>query len=196
MPRIGAEPIRREAFIKAAIAEVGASGSLDISVARIARRAGMSPALAHHYFGSKEQMFLDAMRHILRGFSGEAAAALARAGTPTARLQAIADVSFSSDQFAPDTVAAWLVFYVRALSSDQAARLLRIYAGRLRSNLRHEFRRVLPAGDAAQAAEAVAALIDGLYIRHAVARGAPDPAACRRLVGDQIARLIGPPAGR
>jgi len=190
MPRIGAEPIRREAFIKAAIAEIGTAGSLNVSVARIARRAGMSPALAHHYFGSKERMFLDAMRHILRVFGAEASAALARADGPRARLDAIVDVSFAPGQFAPETVAAWLVFYVRALSSADTARLLRVYAARLRANLRHEFRLLLPAEAAAGASEGVAALSDGLYIRHALATGAPDPAACRALVAAEIARLI------
>ena len=190
MPRIGAEPIRREAFIKAAIAEIGTAGSLDVSVARIARRAGMSPALAHHYFGSKERMFLEAMRHILRVFGTETSAALAGAHGPRGRLEAIAAVSFAPRQFAPDTVAAWLVFYVRALSSADTARLLRIYAGRLRTNLRHEFRALLPAPAATEAAETVAALIDGLYLRHALAAAAPDPAACRALVGSEIARLI------
>ena len=56
MPRVGMEPIRREALVKATIAEIGQAGSLDVTVAQIARRAGMSSALAHHYFGGKEDM--------------------------------------------------------------------------------------------------------------------------------------------
>ena len=58
MPKLGAEPIRKAALINATIFEVGRAGSLDVTVAQIARRAGMSPALAHHYFGSKDQLFL------------------------------------------------------------------------------------------------------------------------------------------
>ena len=65
MPKIGAEPIRKAALINATIFEIGRAGSLDVTVAQIARRAGMSPALAHHYFGSKSQMLTAAMRHIL-----------------------------------------------------------------------------------------------------------------------------------
>ena len=48
MPKLGMEPIRREALVKATIAEIGAAGSLDVTVSQIARRAGMSSALAHH----------------------------------------------------------------------------------------------------------------------------------------------------
>lgn len=52
MPKLGMEPIRRRALVKATIAEIGLAGNLDVTVSQIARRAGMSSALAHHYFGS------------------------------------------------------------------------------------------------------------------------------------------------
>ena len=48
MPKIGMEPIRRAALVKATIAEIGRAGSLDVTVSQIAKRAGMSSALAHH----------------------------------------------------------------------------------------------------------------------------------------------------
>ncbi len=46
MPKLGMEPIRKEALVKATIVEIGRTGSLDVTVSQIARRAGMSPALA------------------------------------------------------------------------------------------------------------------------------------------------------
>ncbi|WP_295317559.1 TetR family transcriptional regulator, partial [Roseobacter sp.] len=55
MPKLGMEPIRRSALVDATIAEIGVRGSLDVTVGQIARRAGMSTALAHHYFGGKDQ---------------------------------------------------------------------------------------------------------------------------------------------
>lgn len=57
VPKVGMEPIRRSALVQATIAEIGAAGSLDVTVGQIARRAGMSTALAHHYFGGKDQIF-------------------------------------------------------------------------------------------------------------------------------------------
>ena len=61
------EPIRRSALVEATIHEVGARGTLDVTVSQIAKRAGMSSALAHHYFGGKDDIFLAAMRRILSG---------------------------------------------------------------------------------------------------------------------------------
>ena len=71
MPKLGMEPIRRTALVEATIAEIGAKGSLDVTVGQIAKRAGMSSALAHHYFGGKDQIFLAAMQQILRDFGAE-----------------------------------------------------------------------------------------------------------------------------
>ena len=85
MPKLGMESIRRAALVKATIAEIGAAGSLDVSVSRIAKRAGMSSALAHHYFGGKNQIFEAAMRQILRDYSAEVRTALAAATDPAAR---------------------------------------------------------------------------------------------------------------
>lgn len=65
MPKLGMEPIRKAALVKATILEIGRLRSLDVTVTQIAKRAGMSSALAHHYFGSKDEIFLAAMRHIL-----------------------------------------------------------------------------------------------------------------------------------
>ncbi|MGH1367606.1 MAG: choline-binding transcriptional repressor BetI [Maritimibacter sp.] len=167
MPKLGMEPIRRDALVKATIAEIGASGSLDVTVARIARRAGVSSALAHHYFGGKDDLLLAAMRHILRRYSAAVRCELKSAQTPHARCAAIIRASFGPENFAPETVAAWLNFYVQAQSVPGAKRLLTIYQRRILSNLTHALRPAL-AKAAPDAAQTLAALIDGLYIRHAL----------------------------
>ncbi|MDD7971739.1 choline-responsive transcriptional repressor BetI [Roseinatronobacter alkalisoli] len=182
MPKLGMEPIRRDALIKAAIAEIGATGALEVTVSRIARRAGMSSALAHHYFGSKEQMFLAAMRHILAVYGAEMRGALVMAQGPEQRLQALIRVSFSGSNFRRDAVSAWLNFYVMAQRNTQAARLLRIYQQRLRSNLRHALRPLAGTGTAADMAEAVAAMIDGVYLREALGQGEPNGARAEQQV--------------
>ena len=86
MPKVGMEPIRRSALVQATIAEIGEAGNLDVTVGQIAKRAGMSTALAHHYFGGKDQIFLAAMRHILREFGDEVLQSLRQATTPYARV--------------------------------------------------------------------------------------------------------------
>ena len=168
MPRLGMEPLRRRALIDATIAEIGAQGSLDVTVGRIAKRAGMSSGLAHHYFGSKDQIFLAAMRHILRLYGEEVLRALAEANSPRARLRAVVEASFHPTNFAPETVAAWLNFYVYAQTQPAAQRLLRVYSRRLHSNLMAGLLPLTPRDQADRIARVIAALIDGFYIRHAL----------------------------
>lgn len=173
MPKLGMEPIRKDALIKATIVEIGRSGSLDVTVSQIAKRAGMSPALAHHYFGSKEEMFLAAMRHVLTLYGAEVRGALAVAEGPEARVRAILRASFSAGNFRREVVGAWLNFWVLAQTSEGARRLLAIYQGRLRSNLLTSLRPMV--GERARdLAEALGAMIDGLYLREVLKSGTPD----------------------
>jgi len=168
MPKLGMEPIRRAALVKATIDEIGANGSLDVTVSQIAKRAGMSSALAHHYFGGKEQIFLAAMRHTLAVYAAEVRGALAMADNPKERLEAIVRAGFGTSNFRREVIAAWLNFYVLAQTSGEAKRLLTIYQRRLHANLMFNLRPLL--GDAAQdAAYRIGGLIDGIYLREALA---------------------------
>ncbi|MFN3274145.1 MAG: choline-responsive transcriptional repressor BetI [Paracoccus sp. (in: a-proteobacteria)] len=179
MPKLGAEPIRKAALINAAIYEVGRAGSLDVTVAQIAKRAGMSPALAHHYFGSKDQMFLAAMRYILRTYGETVRQALPGQG-PRGRLEAIVAASFAPVNFQRETVSAWLNFYALALINPEARRLLNVYHRRLRSNLIVALRGLTP--DPAQVADTLGALIDGVYLRTVLTPGPTDGGIARHVI--------------
>lgn len=170
------EPIRKNALIKATIVEIGRTGSLDVTVSQIARRAGMSSALAHHYFGSKEEMFLAAMRHVMTIYGAEVRGALAVAEGPQGRIRAILRASFSPGNFRREAVGAWLNFWVLAQTVPGARRLLAIYQRRMRSNLTAALR-PLAGGRSLEIAEALGAMIDGLYLREVLKSGPPDGAA-------------------
>lgn len=188
MPKLGMEPIRRAALVKATIDMIGAQGSLEVTVSQIAKRAGMSSALAHHYFGGKDQIFLAAMRSILRDFGDEVRAALRTARTPRARAEALIEASFAPSCFDRSTISAWMTLYAQATTQPDMHRLLRLYQRRLHSNLTHALRPLsaAPIEDAAT----LAALIDGLYLRAALSRGT-DPANARAVAMRALDHLTG-----
>ena len=171
-PRPGMAEVRRRALIGAALKEIADRGSLDVTVAQIATRAGVSSALAHHYFGAKDELILATMRHLLAEFGADIVARLARAEGPRARISAIVRGSFGPEQFHHATISAWLTFYAWALSSRKAARLLRVYQRRLHSNLLHGLKALVPPAAAGRIAESLGAFIDGVYLREAL-RGRP-----------------------
>ena len=177
MPKLGMEPLRRASLVQATIAEIGRAQSLDVTVGQIAKTAGMSTALAHHYFGGKDQILLAAMRHILTEYSAVVRASLGKANTPLARAEAIITASFDETCFAPATVAAWMTLYAAAPTQPQMKQLLSVYQSRLRSNLTHALRTLTK--DPQAQAETLAALIDGLYLRAALSEGGSSSQAKR-----------------
>lgn len=183
---MAAEPKRRAELVEATIHEIGVTGTLNVTVGQIAKRAGVSPALAFHYFGDKEQIFLAAMRYILTLYGAEVRGALAAAPAPRDRVEAIIRASFSPASFRRDTIAAWLNFYVLAQTSGGARRLYSIYRRRLHSNLVHALR-PLAGEEAGGIARRIAALIDGIYLRVALddARGIDGVYA-----GDHVVRAL------
>jgi TetR/AcrR family transcriptional regulator, transcriptional repressor of bet genes len=174
MPKVGMEPIRRKALIEATIREIGEAGSLDVTVGKIAKRAGVSSALAHHYFGGKDKILLAAMRSILAQFGVNVQTELARANTPIERLEAIIAASFHRDNFQPQVVASWLTFYVLAQNSSEAQRLLQVYARRLQSNLVYDLSKLTDKTKAHRIANGLASIIDGFYIRQALQKSRSD----------------------
>jgi TetR/AcrR family transcriptional repressor of bet genes len=180
------EPVRRKALIDATISAIGQRGSLDVTMSEIAGRAGVSSALAHHYFGAKDELLQATMRHLLAELNSDMRKALTAARSPRERVSAAIAVNFSDKQFQPETIAAWLAFYVDAQKSTALRRLLKVYAHRLHSNLISGLTGLMPRAEADRVAEAIAALIDGLYIRRALKDGVPNAASAIALVEDYL----------
>lgn len=190
MPKVGMEPVRRRALISAAIEAIHDRGMNDVTMGDIARRAGVSAALAHHYFGSKDDLLLATMRHLLDELGAEMRRRLLAAQGPMERLFAIIEGNFSPAQFQPATISAWLAFYMQAQHDAEAARLLKVYLRRLESNLVHDLSLLVPPAEARAVARGAAAMIDGLWLRAALP--AVDMAAeeAVRLVGDYVHRMV------
>ena len=186
MPKVGMEPIRRRALINATIAAIGDRGALDVTVSDIAGRAGVSTALAHHYFGNKDNLLEATMRALLTELGQDARLALKAARTPVERVTAVIDANFSEKQFAPATVAAWLAFFMEAHRTPALKHLLTIYVRRLHSNLMFGLVRLVTRDRAEQIAEGIAALIDGLYIRRALKDTGPDRLSALALIHDYL----------
>ncbi len=168
MPKIGMEPVRRKALISAAIEAIHDRGMGDVTMGDIAKRAGVSSALAHHYFGSKDDLLLATMRHLLDELGAGMRARLATADGPVARAMAVIEGNFSPEQFQPATISAWLAFYMQAQHDPEAARLLKVYLRRLESNLVHDLSQLMTAAAARATARGAAAMIDGLWLRAAL----------------------------
>ena len=130
------------------------------------------------------------MRHTLGVYAAEVRNALVDAEDHQDRLAAIIRAGFTSSNFQPEVIAAWLNFYVLAQTSEDAHRLLRIYQRRLHSNLLHDLRPLI--GKRAEgAALRIAGLIDGLYLRQGLARDRVGKGATEQVLALLHAELRG-----
>jgi len=170
MPKLGMRPIRRRQLVDATIETVGEMGFTHAPVSRIAARAGVSPGIVHHYFKDKNDLLAAAMRDMLEQLRQGVVRRLRKARNPEQRLVAIIDGNFACEQFDRSAIAAWLAFWAEAPHNPALARLRRINATRLHSNLRHAVKPLFPDDDPIELASVLAAIIDGLWLNAALSR--------------------------
>ncbi len=180
------EPIRRRQLIRATIASIHEFGFADTTIARIARNAGVSTGIVHHYFHGKADLLEATMRWLMTDLRRQVVDRLNRAAGPHERLAAIIDGNFAPGQFSAEAVAAWVAFWAHAKQTPTLGRLERINTRRLQSNLRHALAELMPRTRAAEVALALAALIDGLSVRCALDSGDLTREAAARTVHDYL----------
>jgi len=183
MPKVGLQPIRKRELIEATFEVIERGGLEGVTVAAVAKAAGLSAGIVAHYFGNKDGLLEAAMRYLLRELSKAIADQRCQLAedTPRSHLQAIISGTFDPSQTSPAAMRTWLSFWTASLNKPQLRRLQRMYEKRLHSKLTAQFARVLPSGQARSAATGLAALIDGLCLRGTLADGPFDVAQARAL---------------
>jgi TetR/AcrR family transcriptional repressor of bet genes len=189
MPKVGMEPIRRQQLIEATITSISRYGYADATISRISKEAGVSTGIVHHYFGSKDDLLEATMRTLLQQLRQDMVDRLATATSPEQRLYAIIDGNFADTQFDRPVIVAWLAFWAQVPHVPELARLQRVNARRLRSNLLHELRKLVPSALAVETATGLAALIDGLWLRASL-DGVENAAVARAIVRSYLASQL------
>jgi TetR/AcrR family transcriptional repressor of bet genes len=192
MPKLGMQPIRRKQLIHATLEAVDQVGMSDASISMIARLAGVSNGIIAHYFQDKNGLLEATMRHLMKALN-QAVRIRREALTddnPRAHLKAIIEGNFDDSQVNGPAMKTWLAFWACSMHQPSLHRLQRINDHRLYSNLCCEFRRVLPKEQARSAARGMAALIDGLWLRGALAGDDFDIEQALQLAYDYLDQLL------
>jgi len=182
MPKVGMQPVRRRQLIDATIETIHRHGFADTTIARISKAAGMSSGIISHYFGGKNALLEATMRFLMQELRNDYLARLANAKTPKDRLEAIVNTNFNEEQFTPQVTVAWLSFWSQVPFSKALNRINAIYFKRLASNLRHELRQLTTDQRADEISAALAAMIDGIWVRSGLSEGRADVKAAREMV--------------
>lgn len=192
MPKVGMEPIRRQQLIQATMAAIHEVGLADATIMRIARHAGVSAGIISHYFGGKDGLLEATMRQIQHDL-GQAVAARRKAlsdTSPRAHLEAIIDGNFDASQTNARAAGTWLAFWANSMHKADLQRLQKINDRRLYANLCYQFRRLMPRDEAQRAANGLAAMIDGLWLRGTLSPEGLDALQARQLAREYLNRLL------
>jgi transcriptional repressor BetI len=166
-------PGRRRELIEATLSIIAERGFAETTVARICGAAGVSRGLISHYFAGKQALLLEAYRGLSQELAAETAKAMSASnGDPLNALRALVEVSFRPPVFEADKIAAWLAFWSAARGSAALNALNReLYRGYRASVTRLMAEAARSRGvslNAHRAATALTALIDGLWLEHAL----------------------------
>ena len=160
---------RRGQLLKAALASLANTGIENFTLAEVARRADVSPALVVHYFGDRDRLIEATFRQLVERVTTLPMRALAGGDDPAARLRAFVLAHLNPSELSSEASRAWLSFWGLALFTPALARLQRVHQERLVSNLKHELRALVAADAVERIAETIGALIDGFWLRAALA---------------------------
>ncbi len=190
MPKIAIEPVRRKQLIDATYDSIYEYGLTETTIAKISQYAGVSTGIISHYFGGKNELLEAAMREMLKNLRKSVSLCTARATTPEEKILAIIEGNFFAEQTMPRSVTTWLAFWAQAMHVAPLARLQRANKLRLQSNLCYWFKQLLPADQAIIAAEGMAALIDGLWLRGGFETEGIDAKRAHRIASMYLTALL------
>ena len=191
MPKVGMQPIRRQQLIDATLAAVNELGFAEASISQIAQRAGVSTGIISHYFQGKNGLIEATMRYLLQQLGKSVAEIKSQVNdAPEQRLLAIVRGNFTAPQTDKAVMKVWLAFWASSLHQPDLHRLQQINHYRLHSNLKYEFMKKLSKDQAEKAAQGLAALIDGFWLRGALVIGEIDPELPIELCSEYIRQQL------
>ena len=159
---------RRSSLVEAAYATVLEHGIDGMTMARVSRRAGLSPGIVNYHFRDKDTLVIWVVRHALRLILEDAVRRLKAAAGPRGRISAVIAANFSDRAFDRPTAAAWVSFYAAVASNPEVARLQELVYRRQRSNLVPALCALTTRARAATIAHGISVMIDGLWMQRAM----------------------------
>jgi AcrR family transcriptional regulator len=201
--------VRRRALIDATIECLKRYGHDGLSIRTISAQAGVSVGLINHHFPNKDELIAAAYRHFNGELVGGMQAAVERAGkSPTARLRAFLEASFSQPNLDADVLAVWVVFWglyrhsrlIQRVHDETYRSYVSLVRGMLaellppqsssRSTRAAQGAPNAPAVDLRLAAIGLTALLDGLWLEWCLEPGTFRPAEAVALCEAWVASLV------
>jgi AcrR family transcriptional regulator len=195
--RVSGAPSGRERILAAAVRRIASEGIDEARIARIAMDAGVSTALVHYHFETREALLAEALEYSFEHAGDLRIGDEAQPGASHAeRLAAMVDQCLPLDESLERDWVLWVELWLRAVRYPE----LRPTAEELYRRMRDWFAEAITAGvsagefapcDPEDVADRALALIDGFGIRALLGDSEMPLDRARREIGAVLARDLG-----
>jgi AcrR family transcriptional regulator len=187
----------RERILAAAVDRIAGEGIEEVRIARIAMDAGVSTALVHYHFETREALLAEALEYSFE-HAGDVriGADDVAAGSHAERLARMVDACLPGNPSLERDWVLWVELWLRAVRHPE----LRPISEELYARMRDWFAAAIGAGveagefercDAEDVADRALALIDGFGVRTLIGDSAVSLDRARRAIGAVLARDLG-----
>ncbi len=187
----------RERILAAAVGQIAREGIDGVRIARIAMAAGVSTALVHYHFDSREALLAEALEYSY-AHAGDARidGGVPAGASHAARLQAMIDQCLPTTPALQEDWVLWVELWLRAIrhpelrpvAEELYARLRAWFAEEIEAGVRdHEFERC----DPLDVADRTLALLDGFGVRTLIGDSVIPLERARRAVAASLAGDLG-----
>jgi TetR/AcrR family transcriptional repressor of bet genes len=183
--------VRRRDLQRAAYEVVVERGFGGATITGVASKLGMSRGTVYQYFPEKQDLFEAAVRYTNAHISEIVIQKLKGCRGPMDRLHAIIEGCFADDLFTASTAQFWLSFCAQTVIEPRFARLQSVLMGRMKSNLLNELRQMQTPRPAADLADEISMLLDGLWMRRGMAPETIPPERAIAIVKNHVAATLG-----
>lgn len=190
-------PPARERILAAAVRRIAREGIDGVRIARIATDAGVSSALVHYHFETRESLLAEALDYsYTRAGDARISAGVLPGSSHAERLQAMIDQCLPTSPALAEDWVLWVELWLRAARRAEMRPIAEELYARLHAWFAAEIAAGVVAGefdrcDADEVADRVLALIDGYGIRTLIGDTRIPLERARRAVASALARDLG-----
>jgi AcrR family transcriptional regulator len=187
----------RERILAAAVGQIAREGIDGVRIARIAMEAGVSSALVHYHFASREALLAEALEYsYAHAADARIDSELPPDATGAQRLESMIEQCLPGTPALKEDWVLWVELWLRAVrhpelrpvAEELYARMHAWFVAEIQAGVRSgEFARC----DAEEVADRTLALLDGFGVRALIGDASISLERARRAVGGSLARELG-----
>ena len=159
---------RRQQLIDATIDSIAEHGISRITLAKVAKAAGLSPGIVNFYFNSKEQLLLETLREMAREFDIHVEAAIGSTEDPELTLLGVINACLDPIVFDRRKAAVWSAFWGESQAREDYLAICDARNAELYATIHQSFAQLctlesIPDFDAHAAARGFEGMLDGYW---------------------------------